>query len=129
MILNNIFANWNKGIYIAKTKEIDIDPYGNEIRTFYQPQWYSFNIRPLINQTTGSVDVYGYGDRVTKMQQAVIPEWKYRGEFQEGDVAYLEGLQPSEEETEDTYGISANYKIVSVRPVNTTILIYFERLN
>lgn len=124
MIIDDIFENWNKGCYIANLLSTDVDDYGNEINTYDEPQYYEFNIQ----SASGSTDVALYGERVSKMYKAVISTLEYKDMFKEGDVAYLEEIEPAEDEVEGNYGYSANYKIVSVRPQNTAILVYFEKL-
>lgn len=123
MIIGNIHENWNKGCYIASFKETLQDCNGNEINYYEKPEPYAFNIQPA----SGDTDIALYGEKVSKMYKTVISMKEYGGLFKEGDKAYLEGLEPIGE-VEQTYGIGANYKIVSVRPQNTVILIYFEKI-
>lgn len=123
MIINNIFSNWNKGCYISNLDRTEEDDYGNEINFYQKPIHYNFNIQPA----NGTTDIALYGEKISKMYKTVISLKEYNNRFKEGDVAYLEGLKPSDE-IEGTYGKSANYKIKSVRPQNTVILIYFEKI-
>ena len=123
MIINNIFSNWNKGCYISNLDRTEEDDYGNEINFYQKPIHYNFNIQPA----NGTTDIALYGEKISKMYKTVISLKEYKNRFKEGDVAYLEGLKPSDE-IEGTYGKNANYKIKSVRPQNTVILIYFEKI-
>ena len=123
LIINNIFSNWNKGCYIANLKDTIEDDYGNEVNFYNKPEFYSFNVQPA----SGNTDIALYGEKVSKMYKTIISLEKYNGKFKEGDVAYLEGIKPIDE-IEGTYGRKANYKIKSVRPQNTAILIYFEKI-
>ena len=125
---SNVFSNWNKTCYIATKKEGEVvyDDLGNEIKMYNKPKKYSFNIQPL-NNYTDLMTYSEYGEKVDKMYKATIPYKEYVGKFNEGDIAYLEGKVPKNE-TEGTYGIGGNYIIASVRPQNTIIAIYFERL-
>lgn len=122
---SNIFKRWNKRCYIAlkKQEQVKHDDYGNEINTYYKPKEYYFNIQPV----NGYFDIVEYGEKVDKMYRAIIPYEKYNGVFHEGDIAYLEGKKP-ENENQNTYGIGGNFVISSVRPQNTVIAIYFERI-
>lgn len=122
---SNIFRNWNKKCYIAikKNQQVKYDDYGNEINYYYQPKEYYFNIQPV----NGYFDIVEYGEKVDKMYKAIIPYEKYNGVFHEGDIAYLEGKVPKDEKP-NTYGIGGNFVISSVRPQNTVIAIYFERI-
>lgn len=122
MIIGDVFENWKKGCYIASLEKTEEDDFGNEINHYYKPEHYDFNVQPA----NGSTDIAMYGERVSKMYKAVISLAEYSGMFKEGDVAYLEGIEPTNE-TEKTYGYEANYKVVSVRPQNTALLIYFEK--
>lgn len=123
MIVNNIFMNWKKGCYIASYKETVEDNDGNEINYYLKPKFYEFNIQPA----SGNTDVALYGERVSKMYKTIVPFFEFNGVFKEGDKAYLENAEPKDE-TIETYGSGANYKVVSVRPQNTTIMIYFEKI-
>lgn len=123
LIINNIFQNWNKGYYIASLTKTEEDNNGNEVNYYSKPQFYEFNIQPA----SGNTDIALYGEKVSKMYKTIISLQDYNKKFKEGDVAYLEGIKPNNEK-EGTYGSGANYKIVSVRPQNTAILIYFEKI-
>ena len=122
---SRIFKRWNKKCYIAlkKQEQVKYDDYGHEINSFYKPKEYYFNIQPV----NGYFDIVEYGEKVDKMYRAIIPMEQYNGVFHEGDIAYLEGIKP-ENETPETYGIGGNFVISSVRPQNTVIAIYFERI-
>lgn len=123
MIINDIFQNWNKRCYIASLIKTEEDNNGNEVKFYSNPKFYEFNIQPA----GGDTDIALYGERVSKMYKTVVSLPQYLNKFKEGDVAYLEGIKPSNE-VKGTYGSGANYKIVSVRPQNTIILIYFEKI-
>ena len=123
---SNILKNWNKVCYIAnkKAEQVDYDEDGNEIKVYNKPEKYIFNIQPV----NGYLDVTEYGEKVSKMQKAIIPYEKYLNKFKEGDIAYLDGITP-QNETEGTYGMTGNYFISSVRNQNTVIAIYFEKIH
>lgn len=120
-----IFQNWTKTCYIATKKkgEVIYDDEGNEIKVYNKPEKYRFNIQPVSN----SLDILEYGEKVDKMYKAIIPYETYVDKFHEGDIAYLEGVEP-QNETEKTYGIGGNYMISGVRPQNTVIAIYFIKI-
>jgi len=123
LIINDIFQNWNKGCYIAKLAKVEEDDFGNEVQYFSRPKYYDFNIQPA----SGTTDIALYGEKISKMYKCIASLADYNKKFKEGDLAYLEGIKPKNESTK-TYGSGANYKIVSVRPQNTVILIYFEKI-
>lgn len=122
---SQIFKNWNKVCYIATRNEeqVEYDDYGNELNKYNKPEKFYFNIQPA----NGYLDIVTYGEKVEKMYRAIIPYEKYNGKFKEGDIVYLEGATP-EGEVEATYGMNGNFKIYTVRPQNTMITMYFERI-
>lgn len=124
MIVNNIFENWKKGCYIATLKETIEDENGNEINYYNKAKHYDFNIQPA----GGGTDIALYGEKVSKMYKTLISLPKYKDMFKEGDKAYLEGKKPINETSSKIYGIGANYRIVSVRPQNTVIVMHFEKI-
>ena len=119
----NLFTNRNKRCYIASLLRTEEDENGNEINYYAKSKPYDFNIQPA----NGTTDIALYGERISKMYKAIISFSKFNGVFKEGDKAYLEGCKPINE-TPNTYGSGANYKIVSVRPQNLGIMIYFEKI-
>lgn len=123
MIINDIFQNWNKGCYIASLIKTEEDDNGNEVNYYDKAKHYGFNIQPA----SGNTDIALYGEKISKMYKTIISLPDNKNKFKEGDVAYLEGVKPANE-VKGTYGSGANYKIVSVRPQNTIILIYFEKI-
>ena len=48
-----------------------------------------------------------------------------KGKFKEGDVAYLDRIEPTNEKI---YGDKANYRISSVREQNRKLAVYFEKI-
>ena len=122
----NISKNWRKTCYIAtkKDEQVKYDEDGNEIKVYNKPEKYNFNIQPV----NGYLDVTEYGEKVSRMQKTIIPYDKYLNKFKEGDIAYLDGIAP-QNETEETYGMTGNYFITSVRPQNLAIAIYFEKIH
>lgn len=119
----SIFQSRKKQCYIASFLRTEADEDGNEINYYDKPKHYELNVQPA----NGSTDIALYGEKVSKMYKTIVPFSEFNGVFKEGDKAYLEGIKPKEE-TPDTYGYGANYKIVSVRPQNISIQIYFEKL-
>lgn len=124
MIRGNIFKNWNKTCYIARKKDDpEIDDYGNEINNYYKPVMYRFNIQPA----GGDFDLTLYGETVNKVYRAIVPI-KYKDEIKEGDIAYLDGVDPLQEE-KGTYGSNGNYVVDSIRPQNIAMAIYFKKID
>lgn len=112
--------NWKKTIYIAKRLSAIEDDYANEVITYSEPLKYQFNVQPL----SSDVDLREFGEKASMIQKAVIPI-KYKNVFEEGDIAYLDGVTP---ENEIVNGSNANYKIKPPRNQNMAITIYFERI-
>lgn len=119
MIRGNIFKNWNKTCYIASKKSIDTDDYGNEINKYNKPIKYTFNIQPA----GGDFDIALYGEKISKIYRAIVP-YSYKDKIKEGDIAYLDGSLPEEQEP---YGDNANYIVDSIRPQNLAMAIYFKK--
>lgn len=122
-MIENINANpsdWKKTIYIAKKLSVDIDSENNEIVVYDTPQSYEFNYQPVSSYS----EIVEFGERVKFMQKAVIPI-SYKGLFKEFDVAYLDGVSPT---NEIKNGDNANYRLLPPRNGNSVINIYFERL-
>lgn len=112
---------WKKQLYIATRIKVETDDYGNDVSTFDTPKSYMFNYQPA----NGGMDIQLYGERTVKMYKAVIPYNLYAGKFNEGDVAYLEGVNPT---GETQNGDNANYTVVGTMPQNKVIILYFEKI-
>ena len=59
------------------------------------------------------------------MYKAIIGVERYKDVFHEGDKAYLEGAEPT---NETVNGQNANYLVISVRPQYKAIQVYFEKI-
>ena len=110
--------SWNKTIWIAKRKD-ETNDYGKPI--YEKPIMYKMNVQPA----DSGADFQEFGLLAKQMQKAVIELKKYYGKFQEGDVAYLDGITPK---GEVVYGANANYRLYPPRNQNKCITIYFERI-
>ena len=122
MILN-IKANpkdWNKKLWIASKIDTTIDDEGNLIDVYGAPVPYEFNYQPL----TSDSDLREFGENAKSTQKAIIPI-EYKDLFKEFDVAYLDGITPSNELNN---GDNANYRLHPPRNQNSVIAIYFEKL-
>lgn len=107
---------WNKEVYIS-SKKVIVTEKGQEIATYDEPKRYLFNVQPA----SGETDIIEYGERISKIFKAIV-NIRYKNKFNEGDIAYLDGITPNKKNT------NYNYKIVSVRNQNRRIAIYFERI-
>lgn len=122
----NSFNNVLSDCYIAKRNpELSYDDYGNAVPQYYMPNKkpYRWNIQPVNMDSSSDT----FGERIIKMKVAMLvgeDAIKFKNEFQEGDLAYLDGATP---ENEIICGANANYKIYAVRPQNVALLIYFEK--
>ena len=79
------------------------------------------NVQPISSYP----DMQEFGEKTEQIQKAVIEYEKYFGKFKEFDLAYLDGANP---ENEQTNGANANYRLYPPRNQNKVILLYFERL-
>ena len=121
------FKNVLSDCYIAKrSEELSFDDYGNAIPQYEKPnsEPYKWNIQPV------QMDSYtdSFGEKLIRMKVAMLvgeEAERYKNSFQEYDLAYLEGANPSNEKV---IGENANYKIYAIRPQNVALLIYFEKI-
>lgn len=112
---------WDKQIFIAKRKGVEVDDYGNTVTTYEEPIELYANVQPV----SGNTEIMAYGERIFHMYRAMLRMDEWYGKFDEGDIAYLDGKTP---EGETVHGEFANYRIVSVRNQNLRIAVYFEKL-
>jgi hypothetical protein len=80
-----------------------------------------------VQPAKSSNDIQRWGEKSDEMQKTLIPRKKYENVFKEFDLAYLDGATP-EGETEETYGMNANYRLLPPRNQNLCITIYFEKI-
>lgn len=123
---NDIYMNWNKDIYIAtRTDEkIDLDEYGNEIRTYNEPFYLGkVNYQPL---TKKDLEAYykEYGETTNNIVSFLL-DYRKDGLFNKLDIAYLYGANPN---GEAVYGDNANYIIRAYKPQNTKIMVILEEM-
>lgn len=111
--------NFKSKVYIAKYVDTIQDEYLNQKQVFETPVKYFFNVQPVTQES----EIREFGELVNSMKVAVITEkTKYFNKFHEFDVAYLDGVEPTDELEN---GDKANYRIYAVRNQNTIIRIYF----
>lgn len=145
---------WNKKIWIAKKIGVEIDDDGYEIPVFDKPIMYRMNVQPVSTQA----EIAEFGEYATGMQKAVIDLKKYLNEFEEFDVAYLDGASPMQEGGDFVLNVSevnmsrvkdinalrienlaedelkcyacknANYRLYPPRNQNKAIILYFEKI-
>lgn len=108
-------------IWIAKKLREDFDENGNQIPVYEEPQKYFFNVQTL----TETSDIMEFGERVNSTKSiSITQKKKYEGKFHEFDLVYVDNTP----ENELNYGDNADYKIVGVRPHNTSIRVYIQKL-
>lgn len=78
------------------------------------------NVQPL----SGNIEMEAYGSKAMQMQKGLCDSTEFANTFQENDVAYLDGANPTGEESD---GDNANYRIEAVLVQNKAIAIYFEK--
>ena len=120
-VSQNRKKKWNKKIWIASKIGTEEDDYGHEIPIYDKPKMYFMNVQPISSYP----DMQEFGEKAEQIQKAVIEYEKYFGKFKEFDLAYLDGANP---ENEQTNGTNANYRLYPPRNQNKVILLYFERL-
>ena len=121
----NTFENVLSDCYIAKKNKSTKDDYGNEIPNYklYSDKPFRLNIQQ-INQSS---DIQTFGEKVNRMKVALIKgeEKEIFKNFNEFDLAYLDGATPNNEEV---VGSNANYRVYSIKPQNVALLVYFEKI-
>lgn len=121
---NNIYHNWNKELYIANKKSVDLDDYGNEIVVYDTPFYFGrVNYEPL-NQKQLEAFMEEFGEFKSKIVSLLI-NYTDDGLIKEFDKAYLYDAKP---EGETVNGENANYLVRAYKPQNTKIMILFEEL-
>ena len=121
---NNIFANWNKDMYIATKKDVTYDDYNNEIVNYNEPFFFGkVNYQPL---TGKSLEAYmqAYGETENNIVSCLI-DHADKDKFKAFDLAYLYGKTPK---GENKYGDNANYKVRAFKPQNTKIMVLLEEI-
>lgn len=117
-----IFQNWDKDCYISSKLTPIKDEYGNELNVYGTPVKYRFNYQPVTDKK--EAEMQGYGESSNGLVRALL-DINYLDKIKQYDLVYLYGATP---EGETNNGDNANYKVVTCKPQNTKILVYFEEL-
>lgn len=107
-------------IYISKKLDSTYDSEKNEIPQYDTPIKYIFNIQPV----SADSEIREFGELANSMKKIVINKLIYNGKFKEFYKAYIYNNPDGEIQN----GANADYRIYSVRPQNTAIVIYFTKL-
>lgn len=118
----NIFKNWDKVCYISSKLPSIEDDYGNQLNQYEEPIKYKFNYQPVVDRK--EAEILGYGESSIGLIRALI-DIKYKDKIKQYDLAYLYDATP---DNESYIGENANYRVVTCKPQNTKILVYFEEL-
>ena len=89
---------WKKTLYIASFDTITYDDELNEIRTYKEPVEYEYNYQPV----SSYLDIQEFGKDASIMQKMVLPI-SDKDLFKEYDLAYLNGVSPYNETTDEVY--------------------------
>lgn len=108
---------------VLRKEEIFISSYLDEDEQGRPLYAEPFSVKGLIAPTTGSRDIYQYGERAKRMYKMSLP-YDYITKIKEGDKAYF--YEAKEQVNEAIHGFSANYVVYSVRPYNIKTIVYFE---
>lgn len=108
-------------IYISKKLNPTLDTNNNQIQNYDIPVKYKFNIQPI----SADSETREFGELTNRMKVAIANKNIYQNKFNEFDLAYLDGNNPT---GETKNGHNANYRIYSVRPQNSIIKIYFLKI-
>lgn len=120
----SIFKKWNKDLYIATKKEVELDDYNNEIIIYNKPIYFGkVNYEPL---TGKNLEAYmrAYGETRNNIVSCLI-DYIDDGIFKTFDLAYLYNATP---DNEKVYGENANYIVRAYKPQNNKIMVIFEEI-
>lgn len=119
----HIFKNLYSNVYIAKKIGTQENDYYDETPIYDIPKKYMrWNVQFVKTES----ELLEFGENAPKMKVATIPNTnEYANQFNEFDLAYLDGVTP---DGEVINGQKANYRIYAVQPQNNIIKIYFLKL-
>ena len=109
-----------RDIHIANYLTENDDDSGNTIKVYDEP----FGLKCTLNSLSGDTEFQMFGDRIQNMVKTIL-DYNWMKKIHEKDAAYLYGATPK---GEVIHGENANYRVVSVRPQNLKIIVYFEKL-
>ncbi|MGN0960782.1 MAG: hypothetical protein ACI4PF_01120 [Christensenellales bacterium] len=80
-----------------------------------------------VQPRNGFTDRLAYGETTTKDQRIILSPYEFwHKKFKEGDVFYLDGQKPSEDE--EYFGQNANYMVESVGNQNEAIELLVKKI-
>lgn len=106
-------------IYHCKAKETE--PIEYEEPTKYKLRFNYLTIMPA----SGYTNATAYGKDISRIYTGIAKAIYFNGVFKEGDLLYIEGLEPSENEAYN--GEYANAEIESVRYQNLFIMLTIRK--
>lgn len=121
---NNVFQNWNKDLYIATKKGVQIDDYNNEIIEYEKPFYFGkANYQPMnFRDTQAYMSAFG---ETKKELVSLLIDYDDKDKIKEFDLAYLYGRTPKGEKIN---GENANYVVKTCRVQNTKVSIVLENI-
>lgn len=121
--------NGEKIWYCLRTSDDDaeIDTYEKPVEeTVRMPSIFS-PISITVQPKNGFTDRMAYGETISKDQRIVLtPYVLWHGKFKEGDLFYLDGARP--QENEEFFGEGANYMVDSVANQNEAIELSVKKI-
>ena len=121
--------NGEKIWYCIRTSPTDaeIDTYAEPIQeTLRMPSIFS-PIGITVQPKNGFTDRMAYGETTSKDQRIMLTPYQFwHGKFKEGDLFYLDGEHPSEDES--FYGEFANYRVDVVNNQNEAIELSVKKI-
>lgn len=84
-----------------------------------------FHFRENLSPVDSESEVKEYGERHFSMFKSIVDRKKWEKKISVEDAVYIDAS--FKDESENTYGINADYKVESIRPTLNTLTIYFEK--
>ena len=109
-------------------------PDNAEVDTYDKPEEFTLKlpnyISPIsitVQPKNGFTDRLAYGETTSKDQRIILTPYDYwYGKFKEGDLFYLDGEKPNEDE--EYYGQNANYEVEFVGNQNEAIELSVKKI-
>lgn len=80
-----------------------------------------------VQPRTGFTDYFNYGETTNSDQRIVLTPYDYwYGKFNKGDLFYLDGAMPNDEE--ESYGQDANYYVEFVANQNSGLVLSLKQI-
>lgn len=115
--------------YCSRTSEdnAEVDTYAKPVEEIVRLPSVFNPISLTVQPKNGFTDRLAYGETTNKDQRIILTPYTYwHKKFKEGDVFYLDGQKPSEDE--EYFGQNANYQVELVANQNEAIELSVKKI-